>query len=332
MERLFTTRVAPTRNSSTVWKQLDCVAQARLLSSALPQLESLSLSIVLDAILYSPVESRPKIHSERSWRSVSVAILAALSGGHRMRSSWRVEDRMRSAVSLALVTSMLGSALPVAAQQNTPLAGPISHSIIPGAARFATLQESNVVDSEWSRVRTLAPGTEVILIVKDLELANRYFVAGDESDVTVLNVGNPALPSAAREVLRDLASAHPQYFLAAQKGGQFALEKSVRVGPGGVFVADRKVGDLAQVVEQYGRHDITEIKTATIESNPAGCAFAGYLGGGIVGGIPGAVVGGAVGKDTGPALLGMMIGWSMGAVYVYRKCRHKPERVIYSAP
>jgi hypothetical protein len=80
-------------------------------------------------------------------------------------------------------------------------------------------------------------------------------------------------------------------------------------------VADRKVADLAQVVQQYGRHDITEIKTASIESNPVGCAFAGYYGGGIVGGLPGAVIGGAVGRDTGPALLGMVVGWSMGAVY-----------------
>jgi outer membrane lipoprotein SlyB len=97
-------------------------------------------------------------------------------------------------------------------------------------------------------------------------------------------------------------------------------------------VAEGKFADLAQVVEQYGRLDITEIKTAAIESNPVGCAFAGYYGGGLVGGLPGAVIGGAVGRDTGPTLLGMVVGWSMGAVYVYRKCRHKPEKVIYSAP
>ena len=110
------------------------------------------------------------------------------------------------------------------------------------------------------------------------------------------------------------------------------LEKNVRMGPDGVFVADRKVADLAQVVERYGQHDITEVKTATVESNPVGCAFAGYYGGGFIGGIPGAVIGGAVGRDTGPTLLGMVVGWSIGAVYVYRKCRHKPEKVIYSAP
>ena len=43
-----------------------------------------------------------------------------------------------------------------------------------------------------------------------------------------------------------------------------------------------------------------------------------------------AQIGGAVGRDSGPALVGMMVGWSVGAVYMYRKCRHKPEKVIYS--
>jgi hypothetical protein len=140
-----------------------------------------------------------------------------------------------------------------------------------------------------------------------------------------LIASRPKLPS------RQSGPLTAEYFLAAQKGGQFELEKNVRLGPDGVFIADRKVAGLAQVVEQYGRQGITEIRTAETESNSAGCALAGYFGGGIVGGLPGAIIGGAVGRDTGPALAGMMVGWSMGAVYVYRRCRHKPEKLIYSA-
>lgn len=239
---------------------------------------------------------------------------------------------MKSVVSLALVISLIGSALPAAAQQNTPMPDQVARSITREAARFAGVQQRAPLDSEWSRVRRLAPGTELVVIVEGAQPANRYFVAGDESELTVLNVGNPALPNTARNVLRDLTSTHPEYFLAAQKGGRFALEKNVRLGPEGVYVADRRVVDLAQVVEQYGRNEITEISTAKIESNVAGCALAAYYVGGIVGGIPGAVIGGAVGRDTGPALVGMMAGWSIGAVSVYRKCRHKPEKMIYSAP
>src|SRR5262249_30868073 len=83
--------------------------------------------------------------------------------------------------------------------------------------------------------------------------------------------------------------------------------------------------------EQYARPDISEIRAASTTSNPVGCALAAYYGGGFVGGLPGAVIGGAVGRDTGPALLGMAVGWSIGSVYVYSKCRHKPEKHRYSA-
>jgi hypothetical protein len=148
----------------------------------------------------------------------------------------------------------------------------------------------------------------------------------------VLNVDDPALPAAARDVLRDIASTHPEYFPAAEKGGRFVLARNVRVGPDGVFVADRKVADLVQVVERYGRADITEILTARIESNPVGCAFAGYFLGGIVGGLPGGLIGGAVIGDTGGVLQGMMAGWAIGGVLMYRKCRHRPEKVLYRAP
>jgi len=56
-----------------------------------------------------------------------------------------------------------------------------------------------------------------------------------------------------------------------------------------------------------------------------GCAIAAYFGGGVIGGLPGAVVGGAIGKDSGPALRGMVFGWSSGAVFVYRKCHAAPD-------
>ena len=238
---------------------------------------------------------------------------------------------MRSTVVLALVTSLIGSVHPVAAQQNTPIGGPIARAIAREAARQPTVQQSGPAESEWPRVRKLAPGTELIVTVKRSQPADRYLVQAGDSDLTVLNLSAPALPTAARDVLRHVASTHPEYMLAAKKGGRFGFEKNVRMGPDGVFVADRKIADLANVVEEYNRDDITEIKTAETESNPVACTLAGYYGGGVVGGIPGAIIGGAVGRDTGPALVGMTVGWSIGAVYLYRKCRHTPEKVIYCA-
>jgi len=90
--------------------------------------------------------------------------------------------------------------------------------------------------------------------------------------------------------------------------------------------------NLANIVEQYERYDIAEVRTARTSANQVGCAFASYFGGAFVGGLPGVLIGHAVGGDTGPALRGMMVGWSLGAIHVYRKCRHKPEKTIYLAP
>jgi hypothetical protein len=85
-----------------------------------------------------------------------------------------------------------------------------------------------------------------------------------------------------------------------------------------------------RIVKRFDRASVLEIKTPYSTSNPVGCAFAGYFGGGVIGAFPGALVGGAFGRDTGPALVGMMVGWSIGGPYVYRRCRTHPERVIYS--
>jgi len=238
---------------------------------------------------------------------------------------------MRSSISFGLVVSLIGSAARAAAQQHIPTADPIARSVRRETSGFATIQQSKAADPEWSRVRKLAPGTELIVVVSGAERAHRYLVAADEPELTVLNVNDTTLPIAVRDALRDVASTHPQYFLAARQGGQFGFAKAVTMNADGVFVADRKVADLARVVERYGRDSIAAIKTAAVDSNAVGCALAGYYGGGIIGGMPGALVGRAVGRDTGTVLIGMVVGWSVGAVHVFRTCRHKPEKVIYGA-
>jgi hypothetical protein len=216
---------------------------------------------------------------------------------------------MKSVLSLTLIASLMTSPATVAAQASSET----------GA------------DANWSRVSKLAPETEIIVTVQGSQPVRRYVVLADESNLTVLNLTDPTLPAAVRDVLRQLASHHPEFFVGTSVARSF-MERDVRVAPAGVFVAGRKVAELSQVVEQVRRQDVTAIGTAKVERNAVGCAVAGYYGGAIVGGLPGAVIGGAVGRDTGPALLGMTLGWSAGAVLVYRKCRHTPEKVIYRAP
>src|SRR5438876_3645065 len=150
---------------------------------------------------------------------------------------------MKSAVSLTLIVSLIGSALPATAQErlDEPASGPIARTVGREAARLVASQPDEPADQDWSDVRKLRPGTEIVVTAKGSPPVNRYFVTGDDSDLTLLNVSDPALPTAVSDVLRDVASTHPEYFQAAQKGGRFVLEKNVGVGPDGVFVAARKV-------------------------------------------------------------------------------------------
>ena len=243
---------------------------------------------------------------------------------------------MRSTLSLTLIVCLVGSALPVGAQQNSPTVGPLARAITREAARLATVQPTTPVDAGWSRVRRLAPGTELLVTVKGAQSENRYLVAGDESDLTVLNVRDPALPTAARDTLRDLASTHPEHFMAAQKGGQFMLAKHVRVAPEGVFVADQKVADLMQVVETIARNDVAEI-SGPVPYSPGHEALVGLgVGAAAGGGLALLLCHGLGGCDAGlmfgtAALFG---GFSAGISLLpggYH-ARHRPWEVIYRAP
>ena len=72
--------------------------------------------------------------------------------------------------------------------------------------------------------------------------------------------------------------------------------RNTRRSTSGVFLADRKVAELPQVLEQIGRHDVAEIRTAKVGSNALGCVLTGYFLGGFAGGLAGGYIGGAVRK------------------------------------
>ena len=243
---------------------------------------------------------------------------------------------MKSAIAATLIVCLLGAALPVAAQDQThPAAGPLARAITREAVRVATEPTSSSVrqigkpDSNWSRVSKLAPGIEIVVTVRSSQPGKRYFVRADESELTVLNLSNLTLPAAVTRVLRDIASNHREYFERAEKGETFLLD-NVRLVPDGVFVADRKVADLGQIIETIARNDVAQIKTVTIR------------------GWPGALLGGAGGFALGVTLAHTMecaeadfvkcmvldlfsvpVGAAIAGYFAFR---HKTEHVIYSAP
>jgi hypothetical protein len=116
---------------------------------------------------------------------------------------------MKSALSLTLTVCLVGSAMPLAGQERLgPTSGPIARAVTREAIRLAAAsaeagtseleavqQAGKPVQADWSRVRKLAPGTEVIVIVQGSRPGTRYVVLADESELTVINLTAPELPS-----------------------------------------------------------------------------------------------------------------------------------------
>lgn len=93
---------------------------------------------------------------------------------------------MKSALSLTLIASLVGSALPVAAEDRMESkAGPIARAVTREAVRLGVDAQNEPADSDWTRVRALVPGTEVIVTTKNARLGKRYTVRADESAFVV---------------------------------------------------------------------------------------------------------------------------------------------------
>lgn len=69
------------------------------------------------------------------------------------------------------------------------------------------------------------------------------------------------MKSAVSLILVLCPSHHSEYFVGGAKTEQFK-QQNVRVEPDGVFVEDRKVADLGQIVQTTARADVLEISEA----------------------------------------------------------------------
>ena len=157
---------------------------------------------------------------------------------------------MKSALSLVLVVSLAGSAVPLTAQQRV----------------------------EPSAIHKLEPGTAVDVTVRGNPSGTRYFVAADDSEITLLRLTEPTLPDAVKRVLRKTATDHPDYLLGAQRGGTFLLEKTVSLTPNGVFVAEQKVADIGQVVETILSADLNSGAVVVVKKQANGLSTRATVG------------------------------------------------------
>jgi hypothetical protein len=194
------------------------------------------------------------------------------------------------------------------------------------------------VPSDWSRVRHLAPGTELSITLETTGVAaaglRRYFVSADDATLTFLDLSQPNLSVAAARALRDVAARHPGYLDGAANGGTFVLGK-LRLATAGVFLADRKVADLQEVVQTRARSEVVEIairqrgRGVWGHLGPLGGYFAGFMAGGFVAGTACRAVEGRDRCDTGPFLKGGVVGSLAGMAYGLHAARQETEKMIF---
>lgn len=241
---------------------------------------------------------------------------------------------------MALIICLVGSALPVTAQEQVATAGPLAMAVVREAARFATSAQPQPGDSEWSRVRELDPGAEIAVTVKGSPPGQRYFIAADGSSLTVLNVAESDISAAVKQVLVDTASDHPIYFVLAQQDKTFLLSGNVRLTREGIFVGDQRVAELERLVVHISRAIIAEISVRERRFGKT-IGWGAAIGGGA-GFVAGLVAGTrycrtrncdnfppfAIGLFYSP--IGAGIGGGLGAVIGVT--RDKYQETIYRAP
>src|SRR5712691_10668420 len=95
---------------------------------------------------------------------------------------------MKSLISVVLVASLMGPALPAAARSGSGPTHPFARATAHEGLRVGVGQQGPLANRKWERLRKLEPGTELEVTVRGVELGTRYFILADESGITALNV------------------------------------------------------------------------------------------------------------------------------------------------
>ena len=109
-------------------------------------------------------------------------------------------------------------------------------------------------ENMWKRVERFDPGTRVKIAVDGGTPAERYFVQLNDMIVVLLNLSAPDLP---KRQLLNMAIDNPAWIAGTSKTTY--RDNNLRIGPEGVFVKDKKIAELNQVVEWIPRAKVTAI-------------------------------------------------------------------------
>jgi hypothetical protein len=107
----------------------------------------------------------------------------------------------------------------------------------------------------WEEAQQLNAGTEIMLTVKDSPPTKVKLLFADGSILVALKPDAPKLPS---RIERPLLSLGSKWRDILSRGGSLTLD-DVRVSKDGVFDGDRKVADVAEVIQWAPRGDVVGI-------------------------------------------------------------------------
>jgi len=100
------------------------------------------------------------------------------------------------------------------------------------------------------------PGARVLVTISGAAApVERYFVQMDDDELVVLNLSASDLP---KRQLLNMARDNPAWMAGTAK--TIYKDNRLRVGPDGVFVKDRKIAELGQVVEHIPRARVAALQ------------------------------------------------------------------------
>ena len=110
-------------------------------------------------------------------------------------------------------------------------------------------------DVQWKRVQRMDVGTRIAVTVDGAAPAERYLVQLSDTELVVLNLSAPDVPKGR---LLNMAKDNPAWMADTAKSAY--KDGGLLVGPDGVFVKDKKVAELGQIVEHLPRARVSAVK------------------------------------------------------------------------
>jgi hypothetical protein len=129
---------------------------------------------------------------------------------------------------------------------------PVVEAVIAEARLSATFDDPTAI---FKRAKRLDAGTRISVTVAGAAPVERYLVRLDEAELVVLKLDAPGLP---KRRLLNMAIDNPAWMAATSKTTY--KDNDVRIGPDGVFVKDKKVANLADVIEHIVREKVMSIQ------------------------------------------------------------------------